>query len=74
MVIGSSLIDRLRYHFGDDWSYTYKAIIDCYDLEVIMCDEKVQEIYFYGQGKEKPCLLISVIKVSKLLCQGCIEY
>ena len=36
--------------------------------------EKGWEVYFHGWRKEKSCPLISTIKASKLLCQGCIEY
>ena len=54
--------------------HTYGAKIDYEDLTVILKDEKGREVLFYGQEEEKPYLLISAIKASKLLRQGFMEY
>jgi len=57
-----------------NWLHTYRAKIDCEDLKVILKDEKERKICFYGQREEKSCPLISSMKASKLLYQGCIAY
>ena len=57
-----------------NWLHTYGAKIDCEDLKVISKDEKGREVRFYRQREEKYCPLISTVKVSKLLRQGCIGY
>ena len=38
-----------------------------------MCDEKCQEVYFYGKKKEKQWPLISAMTTSRLLCQRCMD-
>jgi len=60
--------------FGMNWLHTYGAQIDCEDLKVVLKDEKGRKVCFYRQREAKSCYLISVMKASKLLCQGCIEY
>jgi len=57
-----------------NWLHAYGTKIDCEDLKVILMDGKGREICFYGQREEKSSPLISVMKVSKLLCQVCISY
>jgi len=57
-----------------NWLHTDGAKIDYEDLKVILKDEKEGEVFFYGQREEKSYLLISVMKASKLLCQGCTRY
>jgi len=37
-------------------------------------DEKGRKVCFYGLREANSCSLISAMKASKLLCQGCIEY
>ena len=59
---------------GMNWLHNYGAKIDCEDLKVILKDEKGREVFFYGQREEKSYLLISAMKASTLLCQGCIGY
>jgi len=54
--------------------HTYGAKIDCEDFKVILKDEKGRDIFFYGQREEKSYPLISAMKASKLLCQGCMGY
>jgi len=54
--------------------HIYVAKIDCEVLKVILKDEKGREVCFYGQRQEKSYPLISAMKASKLLCQGCIGY
>jgi len=49
------------------WLHAHGAKTDYKDLEVILCYEKNQEVYFYGLRKEKPCPLISMMLASKLL-------
>jgi len=44
---------------GINWLHTY---------------EKGGEVFFYGQREEKSYPLISAMKASKLLCQGCMGY
>ena len=56
---------------GMNWLHTYGAKIDCENLNVILKDEKVREVSFYGQREGKSYPLISAMKASKLLCQGC---
>jgi len=53
---------------------TYGAKIDYEDLKVILRDESGREACFYAQREEKPCPIISVMKASRLICQGCIVY
>jgi len=57
-----------------NWLHTYGAQIDYEDLKVILKDEKGRKVCSYGQREAKSCSLISAIKASKLLCQGCIGY
>jgi len=58
-----------------NWLCTYGSKIDCEDLKVILRDERGrQETCFYGQREEKPCALISAMKVSRLRCQGYTGY
>jgi len=57
-----------------NWLYTYGVKIDCKDLKVILNNDIGREVCFYGQREEKPCSLISTMKMSKLLCQECIRY
>jgi len=57
-----------------NWLHTYGAKIKYEDLKVILKDKKGREVCFYGQREEKSCPLISAMKVSNLLCQGCIGY
>ena len=57
-----------------NWLHTYGAKIDCEDLKVILKDEKGREVLFCGRREEESCSLISTMKASKLLCQGCIGY
>jgi len=57
-----------------NWLQTYAAQIDCEDLKVILKDEKGRKVCFYEQREAKSRSLISIMKVSKLLCQGCIGY
>ena len=59
---------------GMNWLHSYGAQIDCEDLKVILKDEKGRKMCFYGQREANPCPLISTMKVSKLLSQGCIGY
>jgi len=54
--------------------HTYGPKIDYKDITDILCDEKGHETHFYGQREEKPCPLISVMNLSKILCQGYIDY
>jgi len=51
-----------------------EAKIDCKDLKVILAYEKGQDVCFYGQREEKPCVIISTMKASRLLRQGCEGY
>ena len=74
-------MDLIQSHLSDidiilgiNWLHTYGAKIDCEDLKVILKDEKGREVCFYGQREGKSYPLISAMKVSKLLCQGCIGY
>ena len=55
---------------GINWLHTYEVKIDCKNVKVILNDEKGRELWFYGQRKEKPCPLISAMKVSKLFVNG----
>jgi len=57
-----------------NWFFIYRLKIDCKDLKADLNDEKDWEVCFYEQREEKPYPLISVMKASKLLCQGCIGY
>ena len=57
-----------------NWLHTQGAKIDYEDLKVILKNEKGREVLFYRQREEESCSLISAIKASKLLCQGCIRY
>jgi len=57
-----------------NWLHTYGAKIDCEDLKVIFKDEKGREVFFYGKREEKSYPLISAMKASKLLFQGCTGY
>jgi len=59
---------------GMNWLHTYGAQINCEDLKVILKDEKARKVCFYGKREAKSCSLISTMKTSKLLCQGCIGY
>jgi len=59
---------------GMNWLHTYGDKIDYEDLKVILRGEKGREVFFYGQREEKSYLLISAMKASKLLCQGCMGY
>jgi len=59
---------------GMNWLHSYEAKIDCEDLKVTLKDEKGREVCVYGQREEKSCPLISVMKASQLLYQGCIGY
>jgi len=59
---------------GMNLFHTYRTKIDCKDLKIILKDEKEREVCFYGKREEKSCPLISAMKASKLLCQGCIRY
>jgi len=72
------LIQFDLFHFdiilGINWLHTYGAKIDYEDLKVILKDEKGREVFFYGRREEKSYPLISAMKASKLLCQGCIGY
>ena len=54
--------------------HTYGAKIDCKDLKDSLSNEKGWEVCFYVQMEGKPCLLISAVKVSKLLHQKYIGY
>ena len=73
--------DLLQFNLSDfnivlgmNWLYTYGIRIDYKDLKVVVCNEKGQEVYWYGKRKEKPCSLISIMLTSKPLCQGCFRY
>jgi len=57
-----------------NWLHTYGAKIDCEELKVILKDEKGREVFLYGQREEKSYPLISAMKASQLICQGCIRY
>ena len=57
-----------------NWLHTYRAQLDCKDLKVILKDEKGRKVCFYGQREVQSYFLISAMKASKLLCQGCIGY
>jgi len=59
---------------GMNWLHAYGAKIDCEDLKIILKDRKGREVSFYGQQEETSYPLISTIKASKLLCQGCMGY
>ena len=59
---------------GMNFLCAYEAKIDCKDLKGILTDEKGREVCFYRQRVEKPFSIISSMKVSKLLCQGCEGY
>jgi len=59
---------------GMNWLQTYGAKIDSEDLKVILKDGKGREVSFYGQREEKSYPLISAMKASKLLRQGCMGY
>ena len=48
--------------------------VDFEYFKVILKDQKGREVCFYGQRQEKYYPLISAMKASKLLCQGCIGY
>jgi len=50
-----------------NWLHTYGSNIDYKDLNVILNDEKSQEVCLYRQREETPWSLISIMKVSKLL-------
>ena len=39
-----------------------------------MAYEKGQDVCFYGKREEKPCVIISTMKASRLLRQGCEGY
>jgi len=83
ITIGETIfpVDLIQFDLSDfdiilgmNWLHTYGAKIDCKDLKVILKDEKGREVPFYGQREEKSYPLISAMKASKLLCQGCIGY
>ena len=57
-----------------NWLHTYRANLNCEDLKVIFKDEKGREVFFYGKREEKSYPLISAMKASKLLFQGCTGY
>jgi len=59
---------------GINCLHTYSAKIDCEDFKVILKDEKGRKVCFYGKREEESCSLISAMKTSDLLCQGCIGY
>ena len=59
---------------GMNWLHTYGAQINCKDLKVILKDENGRKVCFYRQREAKSCSLISAMKASKLLCQGCMGY
>jgi len=56
------------------WLLTCRGKIDCRHLKFILGDEKGCEVCFCRQREEKPGPLISIMKATKLLCQGCIRY
>jgi len=56
------------------WLRAYEVKIDCKYLKVILVDEEGQEVCFYGQREGKPYTIISAIKASRLLRQGCQGY
>ena len=56
------------------WLRIYADKVYDEDLEVILRDEKGETYVFYGQRERKTCPLISDMKASRLLCQGCIRY
>ena len=72
-LIEFSLLD-FNIILGKNWLHTYGAKIDSGTLKVILRNESGREVCFYGQREEKPCPIISAMKASKLLCQGCTRY
>jgi len=81
IIIGETTfsVDLIQFDLSDfdiisgmNWLHTYRAQIDCEDLKVILKDKKGRKVCFYGQREAKSCSLISGIKASRLLCQGCI--
>ena len=74
-------VDLIQFDFSDfdiilgmNWLHTYGDKIDCEELKVIFKYEKGGEVFFYGQREKKSYLLISAMKASKLLRQGCMGY
>ena len=57
-----------------NWLHTYGVMINYENLKVILKDEQGRDVFFYGQREEKSYSLISAMKASKLLCQGCMGY
>ena len=57
-----------------NWLHTYGTMIDCEDLQIILKDAKGGEVFVYGQREEKSYLLISAMKASRILYQGCEGY
>ena len=83
VIIGETTfpVDLIQFDLFDfdmilrmNWLHTYGAQIDCEDLKVILKDEKGRKVCFYRQREAKSCFLISAMKASKLLCQGCTGY
>jgi len=59
---------------GTDWLIIYRANIDCKDLKVTLRDVESWEVCFYGGRLRNECSIISIVKASKMLRQGCIGY
>ena len=52
----------------------YGANINCKDLKITLKDLEGREVCFLQEKLRKECSIISIIKASKMLRQGCIGY
>ena len=52
----------------------YRATIDCRDLKVTLKNKEGREMRFYDERFGKEYFIISIMKVTKLLRQGCMGY
>ena len=57
-----------------DWFTVYGANIGGKDLKITLRDAEGREVCFYGERLRKECSIISIIRASKMLRQGCIGY
>ena len=56
---------------GMDWLSTYRASVDCYEKKVTLRTDGIPEFIIERSTDAQETLIISAVRVIKLLRQGC---
>ena len=56
---------------GIDWLAQHKAIVDCYEKEVMIKCSGESKLIFVGDRQVVPVCVISAIEARRLMIEGC---